>query len=148
MIESKQEPEKETKIIEGEIVFHHISLQEVEQALLKKDVYCWNCKTPVKMGNMRHYQHHDGYVLAGHEKRQWIYYQCYEKYCEYQTSLQKFQDQIETRSKESLKEAREYYRENYSQKEKDEVDNPETEYEEDELWIAVPPIPTSEEDLF
>lgn len=50
---------------------------------------CAGCFKPVKVRDIRCYDHEDGWKVDGHEKLQWLYFQCPDPQCHYQTSLAK-----------------------------------------------------------
>jgi hypothetical protein len=50
---------------------------------------CFDCGCAISVADIRHYEHPDGWQVAGYEKRQWLYFLCPRQTCQYQTSFDK-----------------------------------------------------------
>lgn len=66
---------------------YSMSLQEIAQQVVKKEICCPVCQRQFRPGDINHYPHEDGWSVLGLAKRQWIYFTC--KACKTALNLNK-----------------------------------------------------------
>ena len=67
-----------------------VNLEIMTKAIVKAKITCFGklnfCETPIN-SDPKMYDHDGGVFIEGHEKKQWVYFEC--PRCNYQTSLVK-----------------------------------------------------------
>lgn len=66
-----------------------ISIDDIEDTILREKGYCIMCEKPFVKGNIKHYEHTGGIYLLGLglENKRWVYFHCDK--CQYDSSLNK-----------------------------------------------------------
>ena len=64
-----------------------MTIREYAQYALDQEARCWNCRGEVHLEDMRHYEHDGGWDVDGFPERQWLYFECSNGTCRYQTSF-------------------------------------------------------------
>ena len=74
-----------------------LSLQEIAQRVVKKEISCPTCQRKFRPGDINNYPHEGGWSVLGLVKKQWIYFVC--KACKTALNLNKILRLIELQEK-------------------------------------------------
>jgi len=85
-----------------------LSLQQIEDYVLKHGGKCVNCGANLRRGSIRSYDHVDGIEVRGFKVAQWVYFHCGK--CNLDSALWKVLQQIEAEERiKAQLEGRKFY---------------------------------------
>ena len=83
-----------------EIKQGEMTLQEIEDLIIKNNGHCVHCHRKIKKGSIRSYDHDGGIYVKNKLKKQWVYFHCY--WCFIDSSVDKVIRMIQAREKYEL----------------------------------------------